>query len=104
MYVINLVKGQSTVHKQDQESCDEVHEFNDQLYLSKGIPHVSFNFISCQEIWDKVFKGGQSKFCRRQPLKKLKGYGLSRPYPFKFFKGCLPQILLSPLLNILSHT
>ena len=28
---------------------------------------------------------------------------LSRPYPFKFFKGCLPQNLLSPLLNTLSH-
>ena len=28
---------------------------------------------------------------------------LSRPYPFKFFKGCLPQILLGPLLNTLSQ-
>ena len=28
---------------------------------------------------------------------------LSRPYPFKFFKGCLPQILLGPFLNTLSH-
>ena len=28
---------------------------------------------------------------------------LSRPYLFKFFKGCLPQILLGPLLNTLSH-
>ena len=28
---------------------------------------------------------------------------LSRPYPFKFFKGCLPQILRSPLLNTFSH-
>ena len=27
----------------------------------------------------------------------------SRPYSFKFFKGCLPQNLLSPLLNTLSH-
>ena len=26
-----------------------------------------------------------------------------RPYPFKFFKGCLPQISLGPLLNTLSH-
>ena len=26
---------------------------------------------------------------------------LSRPYPFKFFKGCLSQILLGPFLNIL---
>ena len=28
---------------------------------------------------------------------------LSRPFPFKFFKGCLPQNLLSPLLSTLSH-
>ena len=28
---------------------------------------------------------------------------LSRPYYFKFFKGCLPQILLGPFLNILSQ-
>ena len=27
----------------------------------------------------------------------------SRPYPFKFFKGCLRQILLGPFLNTLSH-
>ena len=27
---------------------------------------------------------------------------LSRPYPFKFFKGCFQQILLVPLLNTLS--
>ena len=26
---------------------------------------------------------------------------LSRPYPFKFFKGCLPHNLLSPFLNTL---
>ena len=28
---------------------------------------------------------------------------LSRTYPFKCFKGFLPQNLLSPLLNTLSH-
>ena len=28
---------------------------------------------------------------------------LSWPYPFPFFKGCLPQILLDPFLNTLSH-
>ena len=28
---------------------------------------------------------------------------LGRPYPFKFFKGCLPHFLLGPFLNILSH-
>ena len=26
-----------------------------------------------------------------------------RPYTFKFFKGCLPQILLGPFLSVLSH-
>ena len=28
---------------------------------------------------------------------------LSKPYPFKFFKGCLPQILLGPFLNTWTH-
>ena len=43
-----------------------------------------------------------SKICGRQPLKKLKGYGLLRRlYPFKLFKDCFPQILLGPFLNIL---
>ena len=28
---------------------------------------------------------------------------LGRPYHFKFFKGCLPQILLGPFLNTFSH-
>ena len=28
---------------------------------------------------------------------------LSRPYHFKFFKGCLQQILLGPFLNTLSQ-
>ena len=28
---------------------------------------------------------------------------LGRPYHFKFFKGCLPQILLGPFLNILPY-
>ena len=40
---------------------------------------------------------GQVKICKRQPLKKSKVYGL--PYSLKFFKGCLPQILLGPLVN-----
>ena len=28
---------------------------------------------------------------------------LGRPYPFKFYKGCLPQIFLGPFLNTLSY-
>ena len=48
------------------------------------------------DIWDKVFKNRPSKICGREPLK-------SRPYLFNFCKGCLPQNLLSALLNTLSH-
>ena len=46
--------------------------------------------------WDKVFKSALSKFCGRQPLQKLKRYGL-------LFKSSLPQILLGLFLNTLSQ-
>ena len=52
--------------------------------------------------WNKVFKNGPSKICGRQPLKNLNGYGcLSKQYPFKFLKGCLLQILLGPLSQLM---
>ena len=52
----------------------------------------------------KVFIIGPSKICGRQPLNKLKWYGLyNRPYHFKSFKGRFPQILLGLFLNTLSH-
>ena len=48
----------------------------------------------------KEFKNGPNKICGRQPLKNLSDMVcLGRPYHFKFFKGCLPQILLGSLLN-----
>ena len=47
--------------------------------------------------WIKVFKNGPSKICGRQPLKNMKSYH------YKFFKGCLPQILLGPFLNALTQ-
>ena len=58
-------------------------------------------------ILDKVFKNGPSETCGRQPLKNMKRYGLLIPYPlssypFKYFKRCLPQILLGPFLNALA--
>ena len=52
----------------------------------------------------KVFKNRPSKICGNQPLKNLKWYGLPKQtYHSRFFKGCLPQILLGPFLNTLSH-
>ena len=63
---------------------------------------VGFN---CKYKWDKVFKNRPSKIRGRQPLKKLKWYGLPRQtVTIKiFFKGCLSQILLVPFLNALSQ-
>ena len=70
------------------------------------VKHPYWNFfceniyiiVNVQNVWDKVFKNEPSKLCGRQLLKNLKWYGLlkqtSRPFCFKFFKGCLPQILL----------
>ena len=46
-------------------------------------------------IWVKVFRNGPSKICGRQLSKNFKECGLP--------KGCLPQILLGPFLNTLSH-
>ena len=47
-------------------------------------------------IWDKVFKSGLSRFCGRQPLKNFK-------QTISLVKDCLPQNLLSPLMNTLSY-
>ena len=49
-------------------------------------------------IWDKVFKNGPSKICGR-----ISVVCFNTPYHFKFFKGCLRQFLLGPVLNSLSH-
>ena len=44
------------------------------------------------------------EICGRQPLKNLCDMVcLSRPYHLKSFKGCLPQIVLDPFLNIMSQ-
>ena len=53
---------------------------------------------STMEIWDEVFKNGPSKIYGRQALLQI-----IIPCHFKFFKGCLPQILLSPFLNTLFY-
>ena len=55
-------------------------------------------YLVLYNIWEKVFKNELSKFCGIQPLKNCKG----RSIPWNF-SDCLPQNLLSPLLNTLSH-
>ena len=94
-------------------------------YLSIGFPQKSVNFFFLNVltniidyfknflkiIWDNVFKNGASNICGRLTLKNLNGYGVLKqtislqtlPYPFKLFKGFLPQMLLARFLNTLSH-
>ena len=57
-------------------------------------------------VWNKAFKSGPAEICGRQPLKNLKWYGLLKQtilLTSNFLKGCLPENILSPLLNNLSH-
>ena len=57
------------------------------------------------EIYEgQIGQNGPRKIWGRQPLRDLKGYVLLRlTILFKFFKGCLPQILFDLFLNTLSH-
>ena len=64
---------------------------------SKGTSYILFLFVLVSWSYDKYFSLIMSwKFT---DLSKKKPYWmsqLSRPHPFKFFKGCLPQPLLVP--------
>ena len=65
---------------------------------------VKFSLIV---ICGSIFRNRPSKICGRQHLKNLKGYGRFKQTIYitsDFFNGCLPQILLCPFLNSLSHT
>ena len=54
--------------------------------------------------WTRYSGMNQVKFVETA-FKKFEGVwsASSRPYHFKYFKGGLPQILLGPFLNTLSH-
>ena len=55
--------------------------------------------------WAKYSRMDQVKFMEDNFLKVWSDIVcLSRPYHFKFFQGCLPQILLGPFLNTLPRT
>ena len=73
----------------DQFGCNTMLRMREFVYFSQS---DDGKFI----IWVKVFKIGPSKICGRQPFKNLKSH-------FKFFKGCLPQIVPGPFLNTLTH-
>ena len=66
-------------------------------YIFPKKKQKKFNIVKRERKREKVFKNEPSKIYGRQRLTHLKGMVcVSRPYPFKFLKGCIPQILLNP--------
>ena len=85
-YSFRLGKMKSSNNKQDD--CNNVFLFH----------------LATAHFWANEIRNGQSKICRRQPLKIWSDMiCLKRPHNSKFFKVCLPQILLSLFLNTLFH-
>ena len=72
------------------------------LFTWKLFLHETFNYVIPRLVQVKI--GEYFIFVPIQVL-KISTYGTkySRMDQVKFFKGCLPQILLGPFLNILSH-
>ena len=97
MFPLLTFLDESFLHKWLLESAKCPHrnlKFHDSINLKLGIA------LDGQETtWNKYFKNGKSKICGRQPLKIWRGMVCLNQYPFKFFKGCLLQILLSPFFN-----
>ena len=75
------------------------------LYWIKFNLHICFHWQS-QARWfnqhHSFFFLYKSRYSRVDQVKYLED-SLSRPYHFKLFKGFLPQILLCPFLNTLTH-
>ena len=86
-----LCRGSLAVHKVTWKvTCKKILKL-----LRFTISNVLYVYLYWKYIWEKVFKNGPSKIWEVNCF--------SRPYLFKFFKGCLTQILLGPFSNTLSH-
>ena len=76
------------------QSFIQYHTLNLMFQLQKSLLYMG----QCIQKWTKYFvKTAFKKF------EVIRTVCLSRPYHFKNFKGCLPQILLDPFLNTLFH-
>ena len=74
--------------------CPQTLQYNAFWKISETFNRYRICWLVTVKHWGKVFKNGPSKICGTQMV------CLRRPYHFKYFKGCLPQILLGPFLNI----
>ena len=50
------------------------------VYFTRVLMSTKACKLKIRYIFDKVFKNGLSKICRRQPLKNLKWYGLLKGF------------------------
>ena len=63
----------------------------------------SVSIITAVTYGTKYSRVDQVKFVEDSLQKTWRDMVLNRPYPFKFFQGCLSQFFLGTLLNTLSH-
>ena len=64
---------------------------------------ISFIFSGSYRKGRLVWNTYISKYSKYSKVTLEYKNGLGRPYHFKIFKGCLPQILLGPFLNTMTH-
>ena len=73
------------------------------LYPWKTPQKISFIFSGSYRKGRFVWNTYISKYSKYSKVTLEYKNGLGRPYHFKIFKGCLPQILLGPFLNTMTH-
>ena len=49
--IMHLRYNLRTIHGLEKKSHDQVDDFTNQRYQSRGIPSISFNYIPCQGLW-----------------------------------------------------
>ena len=72
--------------------------------LAHDLEGLIVNFSHVRTYGSRYSRMDQLKFVK-DSLQKIWSdmFCLGRPYHFKFFKDCLPKILLEPFLNSLTH-
>ena len=75
------------------------------VYISKLLKEIYEMLCAIQYHLGKSIQEWTQLNLWKADFQKFEGVwsALGRPYPFKYFKGCLPLILLGPLLNTSSH-
>ena len=73
------------------------------LHKQKILLIILFHCHKTQEQLGQIIQEWAKKNLWKTAFKKFEKVWSAQAYSFKFFKGCLPHILLGPFLNTLSH-